>query len=113
MRNPLRSTPRPAPGASVVDPAESIVDSFNKVYGLNGRLLEMVTTLAAERDAARDVCAYYDAQVTDLKTALEACMTNDGTARYEYGEPRCRDAQRPSTGNRWATPHEIAKAALS
>lgn len=116
MRLPFKMAPTPS-GAPTVSPAvgdvASLIDSFKTIYEVNQRLLEWVTTLSAERDAARDVCEYYAQQVADFKQALELCMRNDGTARYENNEPRCRDGHRPRPGSRWTTPHKIAKAVLS
>lgn len=111
---PARSDDAPGlaglPGARQVDEA---LAAFTKLFELNQRLLEMVSTLQAERDGARDVCEHLEREIVHLKNVLEACRKNDGTARYEYGEPRCLDAKRPGPGERWATPYELAKAVLS
>lgn len=46
------------------------------------------------------------------KAALKDAFRLDRSKEYEYGEPN-RNGVKPSTGQRWLTPKEIAKEALS
>lgn len=135
MRNPLR-TPlrftRPVPAATdspvaagdsldgslarcaaqlLVTNHRALATNLQAVEAIDG-LRETVLTLMAERDAARDICDLLNEEVTKLRAALTACAKNDGTASYEYGEPRGLDGKSPGAGIRWMTPHEIAKGVL-
>lgn len=76
------------------------------------QLVEIYQATRCELLAAQEVVTFLSNERERLRGALSACMRNDGTASYEYGEVRCRDGKRPLQGDRWLTPHEIAKGAL-
>ena len=79
---------------------------------LDERTGEQVARRLELRRHTAEIIEALQARIAELEAGMESIVMLDRSKRYEYGEPRQSDGQKPGTGERWLTPAEKAKAFL-